>query len=85
MAPSASNKQPWRVIREGSTPIFHFYLAENKLYNSLMKGIKIQNVDMGIALCHFAEVVQALGKKGAISRYDSAPVFEGLSYCATWQ
>lgn len=41
-APSAVNKQPWRVVKEGDK--IHFYLAGNKSLNS---------VDIGIALCHF--------------------------------
>lgn len=42
LAPSAVNKQPWRVIKENNT--INFYLAGNNALNS---------VDIGIALCHF--------------------------------
>jgi nitroreductase len=61
-APSASNKQPWRVIViDGS---FHFYLDEDKAYNNIFAGIQLQNMDLGIAMCHFAMAADAIGKKG---------------------
>lgn len=50
LAPSASNKQPWRIVRQGSS--FHFYLARTPGYGAAL-GYDIQNVDMGIAACHF--------------------------------
>jgi nitroreductase len=56
LAPSASNKQPWRVVREGGS--WHFYLQRTRGYGSglaskLMRVDDIQRVDMGIAMCHF--------------------------------
>lgn len=50
LAPSAANRQPWRVLK--SEDSFHFYKDEGRS-NLKMKGIDIQRVDMGIALCHF--------------------------------
>lgn len=41
-APSAINKQPWRILKEDDN--IHFYLSNNK---------EINKIDMGIALCHF--------------------------------
>jgi nitroreductase len=65
LAPSASNKQPWRVIREKDDKKgFHFYLKENYLYNHIFKDIRLQNLDLGIALCHFEVATKELGLKG---------------------
>lgn len=50
IAPSASNKQPWRIIKDNNS--FHFYLFRTKGYGSAL-GYDIQKVDMGIAMCHF--------------------------------
>lgn len=51
LAPSAVNKQPWRVVISDNTA--HFYLKR-----SLDSGNEgkpdMQKIDMGIALCHFA-------------------------------
>ncbi|MFK5883653.1 MAG: nitroreductase family protein [Candidatus Izemoplasma sp.] len=49
LAPSASNKQPWRVVIEDD--IFHFYLKRTKGYGNVLK-MDIQAVDIGIALSH---------------------------------
>ena len=50
LAPSAVNRQPWRVVRDGNR--YHFYLRHDKGYRSEAAG-ELQKVDMGIALCHF--------------------------------
>ncbi len=50
LAPSAVNKQPWRiVICDGRA---HFYEKQSHGYVS-DSGWDIQKIDMGIALCHF--------------------------------
>jgi Nitroreductase len=64
VAPSASNKQPWRIIKEKERNCFHFYLKENSFYNHMLKDIQIQNLDLGIALCHFELAAKELGLKG---------------------
>ena len=51
MGPSASNRQPWRVICEGAT--YHFCLLRTPGYDKMLGEIRLQEVDMGIALCHF--------------------------------
>jgi nitroreductase len=91
-APSASNKQPWRILRTppiaSSHEAFHLYLAADKAYNGLFGEVKLQNVDMGIAMRHFEAACQALGLPGSwteltgsgrLPRDDS-----GYSYIATW-
>jgi len=67
LGPSASNKQPWRVVRAGDA--WHFYLQRTPGYpgglGRLVLGIAdIQRVDMGIAMCHFALAAGELGLGG---------------------
>jgi hypothetical protein len=68
LAPSASNKQPWRIVRIGNT--WHFYLQRTKGYGkgtllfSILRLADLQRVDMGIAMCHFELTVQSLGLRG---------------------
>jgi nitroreductase len=50
-APSASNKQPWRVSIEHSGKKIHLFLHENRGYNSKL-GYPIQMLDMGIGMAH---------------------------------
>lgn len=42
LAPSALNKQPWRIVKNDN--VFHFYMEGNK---------ESERIGMGIAMCHF--------------------------------
>ena len=57
-APSAVNKQPWRVVVDQGAA--HFYLKRNKGFISDAVG-DMQKIDLGIALCHFALVAEESG------------------------
>lgn len=57
-APSAVNKQPWRVVKQGD--VFHFYEKRDKGYIKPETG-DLQRIDVGIALCHFWLGAQANG------------------------
>ena len=82
-APSASNKQPWRIIIQDE--YYHFYIDYNKTYNGMMKGFNIQALDGGIALCHFTKAAEELRFKGKLSYAD--PKFENIkwSYLLSWK
>lgn len=49
LAPSAVNKQPWRVV--ACDNVVHFYLKRSKGFARTEK-LDMQMIDMGIALCH---------------------------------
>lgn len=53
LAPSAMNKQPWRILKEGNN--YHFY-SEGKS--------EANRIDMGICMCHFYLTVKEKGLKG---------------------
>lgn len=50
-APSAVNRQPWRIVVDGSAA--HFFEKKSKGYVDA-GGWDLQKVDVGIAMCHFA-------------------------------
>ncbi len=50
LAPSAVNKQPWRVVVADNA--VHFYLKRSKGFARASK-LDMQMIDIGIALCHF--------------------------------
>lgn len=58
LAPSAVNKQPWRVVLQGDKA--HFYEKRSKGYVS-GNGWDIQKIDLGIALCHFELAAKECG------------------------
>lgn len=80
-APSAVNKQPWRLVLQGER--VHFYLRHDKGYVSEAVG-DMQKIDMGIALCHLLLGLRALGRKAAVSLEDpSLAAPEGVEYIAS--
>jgi nitroreductase len=85
-APSASNRQPWRIIRDkAGNGSYHFYLSENVLYNNAIKDIKLQNIDMGIAICHFDLAAAELGLKGEIKQENPGIDPGSMTYIASWK
>jgi len=89
LGPSAANKQPWRIVREGDA--WHFYVQRTKGYGDsfafrLLGLADLQRVDMGIAMSHFELTAVEIGLKGTwvvrepgIEKPDSA-----TEYTASW-
>ena len=50
LAPSASNKQPWRIVVNDK--MLHFFLQRTPNYNKNVLHSDLQRVDMGIAMSH---------------------------------
>jgi nitroreductase len=91
MAPSATNKQPWRIVRRGDD--WHFYLLRTKGYGKgspffrLLRIADLQRVDLGIALCHFELVAREAGLTGrwVVADPGLATPGPGLEYTASWR
>lgn len=88
IAPSASNKQPWRIIKEKEKSNFRFYLKRSASYQkilALMKLPDIQRIDMGIAMCHFELAAKEQGCNGHWSiLHSEAPLIQNLEYSVSW-
>ena len=87
LGPSASNKQPWRIVREGSR--WHFYLQRTPGYRrtaSLGQVPDLQRADLGIAMCHWELTVREAGLPGrwAIQEPAMAGADPLIEYTATW-
>jgi hypothetical protein len=83
LAPSAANRQPWRILKEAHRPIFHFLLKRSPGFDMLW-GISLQDVDMGIALCHFEIAADAAGLQGRWSKNHAPSDTGGMEHMATW-
>ena len=87
LAPSASNKQPWRIIND-STGIFHLFMERTPRYtgtNRLLGLADLQRIDMGIAMCHFeltASEKKLHGKWTQKNKKIKTP--GGWEYISTW-
>jgi len=89
LAPSASNKQPWRVVKEDGRNVFRFFLERTAGYSrqiKLIRGADLQRVDMGIAMCHFECFAIESGLKGRWRNETPAEVKTpaGWEYSITW-
>lgn len=88
LGPSASNKQPWRIVREGEG--WHFFIERSFLYGPRTLGLvgiaDMQRLDIGIAMCHFELTARELGLRGGWQTM--VPGLEVPSarteYSATW-
>ena len=68
-APSASNKQPWRLYVDGNT--VHFYIERTPDYGKGKLSYDIQMVDIGIAISHYeimvGDIIHNIKDPGIIS------------------
>ncbi|MDX2445443.1 MAG: nitroreductase family protein [Bacteroidales bacterium] len=76
LAPSASNKQPWRVVLSDNK-IAHFFIERTPKYGNSL-GYDIQLVDMGIALSHY--LIVSGNKHVYIENPQIEPLNENSSY-----
>ena len=84
LAPSASNKQPWRVVRSDNN--FHFFLSRTPGYGGFANNVDIQRIDMGIAMAHFELSSREVGLAGnwEIMNHGKA-MQKGIEYMVSWK
>jgi nitroreductase len=80
LAPSASNKQPWRISKKDNE--FHFFLQRSKA-NDIHK-VDFPSIDMGIAMCHFELTAQEQGLQGKWTQTQTDIEIENAEYIVTW-
>jgi hypothetical protein len=84
IAPSASNKQPWRIIKTADA--FHFYLKRTPGYNKFGKDVDLQQIDIGIAMSHFELACRELDLKGQWTNINPGITSSEIDeYCVSWK
>ena len=73
LAPSANNMQEWRVLLEND--VLHFYKKPYPMFD---------DIDMGIALCHFELTCKELGIDGKFEQLKDYPVNDKIKYVISW-
>lgn len=81
IAPSASNKQPWRILKRGDS--YHFFLQNTKGYSKSF-GYNIQKLDIGIAMCHFELTAKEYGQNGKWYKKNLTNNQDGMEYIISW-
>lgn len=86
LGPSASNRQPWRVVKDQARDIFHFYLRRSIGYDKLIKAVELQRIDMGICMSHFELAATELGLGGGWEKMPPSlsPLPERTEYVRSW-
>ncbi|GAB6167925.1 nitroreductase family protein [Clostridium carnis] len=72
IAPSAVNKQPWRVLRKGND--LHFYTDGSK---------EVNKIDIGIAMCNFHLTVKEQDIKGKFE-FKNPKIDTKYNYVISW-
>ena len=80
LGPSASNKQPWRIIKDKNA--FHFFLCRTNSYG--VTFYDLQKNDIGIAKCHFELSANELGLKGNWQEMKNINTPIGWENISTW-
>jgi hypothetical protein len=85
LGPSASNKQPWRLVLSADKGVCHFYIEHTPNYSSKL-GYDMQLLDMGIAMCQFELACKELEIDGRwiVQEPHIAYPNEQTEYIASW-
>lgn len=80
LAPSAVNKQPWRVVVDGNRA--HFYVKHDKGFTT--PDYDLQKIDLGIAIYNYETQLKEEGRKPVVL-VDDPKIFapDGIDYVAT--
>lgn len=81
LAPSALNKQPWRVIVDGQK--CHFYLHRTPDFKHT--DIDVEMLNMGVAMQHFEVGLNDDKRRFSLERLDDAPKHKSLDYVVTYE
>ncbi len=73
LAPSAINKQPWRILKKDN--MIHFYAEMKNQFNK---------IDIGIALCHFHLTAQENNLKGRFEFAEPNNIDTKYKYIISW-
>lgn len=83
LAPSATNAQPWRVVKKQG--LYHFFQTHKNNASEDEKMIK--KVDIGIALSHFHQTVLEAGLTGNFEKQSDFEIDipENTNYIISWK
>lgn len=82
LAPSATNAQPWRVLKKQGS--YHFF--ETHKSNATESEKMIKKVDLGIALSHFHQTALEYGLAGRFEKRDDIKIDipDNTNYIVSW-
>lgn len=93
IAPSSSNKQPWRIVKDKNGNFFHLFLQRAQNYPKTFFGVDMHMINIGIAMCHFELTCRELAIEGLWQKLEPTKISaaigtalpgENISYIASW-
>lgn len=83
LAPSAVNRQPWRIVMKDGA--FHFFEKHTR-EDEVPGEIDMHRIDVGIALCHFHMTAEEKGLKGHFGKADVSQIEPAgnMTYITSW-
>ncbi len=86
LGPSASNKQPWRLVVSADRKSTHLYIEHTPNYSSSL-GYDMQLLDMGIAMAQFDMACKELSLEGKwlVKDPELDTPNSNYEYIASWQ
>jgi len=87
LAPSAQNRQPWRVVREGPEERARYHFFRQQPAGPLSSRPDWLRLDVGIAMAHFELALAEAGVRGRWSADGPLPVLPlppRTDYVASW-
>jgi nitroreductase len=83
LAPSSGNTQPWRIVKETNENTYHFF---KKVVNQGYEKLKLHDIDIGIAMCHFELGAAKNGLNGHWVRQEPKTPYlpRGTEYMVSW-
>ena len=87
LGPSASNKQPWRIVKGKNSWDFYLCRTPGYINRGLVKIVNLQDlqrVDMGIAMCHFELTSKMLDLKGYWQVQENPQLLPDKDYLVSW-
>ena len=83
LAPSAVNRQPWRIVMKDGA--FHFFEKHTR-EDEVPGEIDMHRIDVGIALCHFHMTAEEKGLKGHFEKADVSQIEPAgnMTYITSW-
>ena len=85
LGPSATNNQPWRIVRNKTDDTFHLFLKRTRGYDKMIRSVDLQLIDMGIAMCHFELSARETGLQGGWKELDVSIDAGDAAYIASWE
>jgi nitroreductase len=83
LAPSASNKQPWRLLFNENR--VDFFIRRDRLYSKFIPLVDLQKIDMGIALFHFIYSIKERKIKGSFIKMENPYNNKQLEYIISYK